>query len=670
LTAIVVSLLASAPAAAPERVLTIGTDNTFPYHFLDEQGQPQGMVGEIIVAAAQRAGIRLEWKVLLTGPHKALADRQVDLWPLLGRQPQAYPNLHFTRPYLRNSYVLITASERFSTRAGVRQIRTIATVKYPIVSRLTQANYPWASLLPYDSRGDAIAAVCRGQADAAVVETRPAQHYVLQRPAGCENAPLYAIGTTIPGVDLSIAGQPAAAGDADRLRDEIDAMLADGSISTILNHWAYYYGGEAETLFREAQARHATRVSLLLSALLGLCATVLLLLLFRMRRARQAAVSASRAKSAFVANISHEIRTPLNGVIGMLNLAQEAPAGGACGDYIASALTSADALLAVLNDVLDFSKIEAGRLALTCSPCRPAAIGEEAVRNIAASARTKGLHAALAVAPGVPGWISADKGRIRQVLLNLLGNAVKFTKTGSVTLELAAEPAGERDVLLSYTVADTGIGMTAEQCASLFEPFHQCDNSMSRHYGGTGLGLAISRRLARLMGGDILVASTPGMGSTFTFRLQTTRCDPPALPPESDGAAALPETPARPLRLLLAEDNPTNQKIATAFLTKRGHTVELAVNGREAVALSARRPFDVILMDIQMPEMDGLEACRRIRAREQAGAPRVRIIALTAHAVKEELAACFEAGMDGYLTKPFKPGELFKVIEEPPAVAP
>ena len=624
------------------------------------------MVGEVIAAAAQRSGIRLEWQIEREGPTKALGAKRVDLWPLLGRQPKVFPHFHFTKPYLRNSYVQVTANSRLNSRAGFSEIRRVALLGFPLVTKMTREAFPGRVLVPFLTRQEVLTAVCTGQADAAVLETRPAQHIALQRPPGCETTALFASGADLPTIDLAIAALPETAAVADRLRGEIDAMLGDGSMSVILRHWAYYYGGEAETLFREAQAHRATRVSVLLSALLAVCAVVLLVFLARMRRARHTAVAANRAKSVFVANMSHEIRTPLNGVIGLLNLAQQAASAETQKDYIAGALTSADALLTVLTDVLDFSKIEAGRLALSEVPCRPRALGEEAIAHIAALATTKGLSITCSVQPEVPEWVMADDCRIRQVLLNLLANAVKFTNGGSVSMTVRCGPGEDGAVVIAYAITDTGIGMTPEQCSRLFSPFHQCDDSMSRHYGGTGLGLAISQKLARMMQGDISVISTMGGGSTFTFRLKTRPCAAVSTP----ATPARTEQPAQKLRLLLAEDNATNQRIATAFLSRRGHTVEVAVNGREAVERASSAEFDAILMDIQMPEMDGLEASRQIRAAEQATGRRVRIIAMTAHAVKEDLSACFSAGMDDYITKPFKPENLFETVEATASVAP
>jgi CheY-like chemotaxis protein len=349
----------------------------------------------------------------------------------------------------------------------------------------------------------------------------------------------------------------------------------------------------------------------------------------------------------------------MNGIIGMLHLARDADDGATRLDYIESAMDSADALLALLNDVLDFSKIEAGRANLNSVPFHVVGLARQAISNIEGRANQKGLVTSLEVDHDVPEWVEGDDGRIRQVLLNLLSNAVKFTNTGSVSLRIACRAVDEEHLMLDYSISDTGIGISAEQQGYLFEAFRQGDETMTRRYGGTGLGLAISKKLAKMMGGDISIESELDKGSTFHFSatLRQTRHAP------KSNAVTLSAEPSRALRVLLAEDNPVNQRVALAFLNKRGHKTALAVNGREAVERAVVGDYDVILMDIQMPIMDGIEAARKIRHAEQGNGRHVRIIAMTAHAVQDGLASCIGAGMDDYLVKPFKPEDLIAKLE-------
>ena len=527
---------------------------------------------------------------------------------------------------------------------------------------------------------------------------------------------------------------------------------------------------------------------------------------------KEAAESANRAKSEFLANMSHEIRTPMNGVIGMIELALDVQLPSQQTEYLTMARNSADALLIIINDILDFSKIEAGKLDVDAVDFDLNDCLEETLSAFAVCASQKGIELACEVFPGVPVTVHADNTRLRQVITNLVGNALKFTETGEVCLQVSSEGESGNEVVLHFIVSDTGVGIPLEQQNLVFEAFSQGDASMTRKYGGTGLGLAISCRLVRLMGGKIWVESEPGKGSRFHFtaavkiaRSERSRLSAEteslqgipvlvvddnatnrrilsetlsrwgmrvseaangsaalealvaadsagepyrlmltdALMPEMDGftlvrqvnerpglarnmsimlltscgergdaarcrdegiaayltkplrqaalrkavlqafnqpaaavqASLIARHPLRsqaycgPLDILLAEDNAVNQLLAKKLLEKHGHTVTVAGNGREALALLDRQAFDLVLMDVQMPKMDGFEATAAIRAKEKLGGEHMPIIAMTAHAMKGDQQRCLEAGMDAYVAKPVKQALLLAAIDNALRVA-
>ncbi len=386
-----------------------------------------------------------------------------------------------------------------------------------------------------------------------------------------------------------------------------------------------------------------------------------------LKYARDAAVESARVKSEFLANMSHEIRTPMNGIIGMTSLALDTTLDATQREYLTMAKSSADALLGVIDDILDFSKIEAGKLGVEAIDFALAECVTGAIATLELRARQKGLALVHRIAPDVPSRVVGDPGRLRQVLLNLVGNAVKFTERGEVSLTVDAESVGEGEAVLRFEVKDQGVGIPLEKQRLIFEAFAQADSSTTRQYGGTGLGLAISSQLVALMGGTIGVTSVPGDGSTFAFTVRLGVGASPVAPSPGRGERGLEDRSDRSranrsLKVLVAEDNPVNQRLAVALLTKCGHSATLVGTGVDAVDTWQRREFDLILMDVQMPEMDGLEATRAIREREAGTGVRIPIVATTAHAMKGDRERCLAAGMDDYLSKPLDPEELLACI--------
>ncbi|WP_264211619.1 PAS domain-containing hybrid sensor histidine kinase/response regulator [Leisingera thetidis] len=387
----------------------------------------------------------------------------------------------------------------------------------------------------------------------------------------------------------------------------------------------------------------------------------------QLERARIAAEEGARAKSEFLATMSHEIRTPMNGVIGMAQLLRDSGLNEEQQSYAGAILSSADTLLALINDVLDFSKMDAEGIALSRINFDPRACFGETVQLLQAQAEAKGLGLLLDIKERVPGQLRGDDRRIRQILMNLAGNAIKFTERGRVLVTLDAEPA-EGGFDLVFSVADTGIGIPKDMLGKVFERFSQADAAISRRFGGTGLGLAISRRLAEAMGGSIAVTSELGLGSCFTVRL---RLSPPKAEPVAMPAAVPPQPDAAPalegLRVLVAEDNAVNRVLLEKFLQPAPVELAFAQDGREAVAQFEAFAPDIILMDMSMPEMDGLEATRAIRSLPR---PQPAIIALTANAFESDREACLDAGMDEFMSKPVNRGKLLELLVQLAQLAP
>jgi signal transduction histidine kinase/ActR/RegA family two-component response regulator len=379
-----------------------------------------------------------------------------------------------------------------------------------------------------------------------------------------------------------------------------------------------------------------------------------------LEQAQAEAQEASRAKSAFLAMMSHELRTPMNGVLGMAHALGATRLDARQADYLDTIVQSGDGLMAILNDILDLSKIEAGKLELEAVPFEIRVLGRQLQRVWRETARAKGLNLSLEIAVDTPEWLTGDPLRVRQILLNLVSNALKFTLDGGVAVRIAPHSAGGVEI----TVADTGIGLTSDQQAKLFSPFVQGDRSIGRRFGGTGLGLSICRELAERMGGGISVTSRLDEGSTFTVVLALATAQAPASELAAEATPDLAGT-----RVLVVDDNGANQAVARALLEAVGVIVATASDGHEALARLRVEDFDVVLMDVHMPVMDGVEALRRVRNGE-GGRPDIAVLALTADAMSGEAERLVDLGFDDAQPKPIQPAGLMQAIARRRAPAP
>ena len=397
----------------------------------------------------------------------------------------------------------------------------------------------------------------------------------------------------------------------------------------------------------------------------------------QMVRERDRAKAASASKSEFLANMSHEFRTPLNGVLGLTEMILRADLDPEVRKQLQMVRASADALLNLVDDILDFAKVEAGRLDLAEESFGLRAVLAGAVDIMQVPADQKGISLSCTVDEVVPDALIGDAQRFGQVLMNLIANGIKFTEKGEVSVSVSVGTCTSDEVELIASVRDSGIGIPADRQRAIFEAFTQADGSTTRRYGGSGLGLAISSRLVGLMGGRIEVRSQPGQGATFVFsswfhrggdgQVQVFEGLTTGAGPSATGVTAAIEESAGALHVLLAEDNPVNQRVATSMLKARGHQVVVVDDGQQAVDAVACTRFDVVLMDVQMPVLDGLEATRQIRQAETGTHKSLRIIAMTAHAMPGDRERCLAAGMDGYLSKPVRLNDLYAMVESSPS---
>jgi signal transduction histidine kinase/CheY-like chemotaxis protein len=625
---------------------------------LVENGKPRGSAVEIIAEACRRRGIHIEWVYLPEGPETSLASGKVDLWPLVGDLPEFQKYIYISRPWHAGSALVFARKELHLSNAKLASVKSVILWHTSIWDKFADRFFPTAKRFYSPTMQGLILAVCEGKAEAGIVGSgRLSSEPLLQSAGGCRDK-LDFMPLPIPRMNWGVGAtlrQPQARYAADAIRDEMGSMAADGTLSRISLRESRDPMDEMTLI---AQLDEAAKRAWWMEASLGAMALMLLLVgwqSWRLHEARREADRANRSKSEYLANMSHEIRTPMNGVIGINNLLLDSELTAEQRSLAEMVQTSGQSLLRVVNDVLDLSRIEARKLELEYIDFNLEMLLDDFASAAALQAHEKGLELICGADADVPALLTGDPGRLRQILTNLVGNAIKFTAKGEVTIHVSLAQASDSDCLLRFAVRDTGIGIAKEEAAKLFDKFTQMDASTARKYGGSGLGLAISKQLAELMGGAIGIESEEGKGSEFWFSTRLGkqfRAKAPdfAVPPE-----------LRTLRVLIADDNATNREMLAALLSAYGMRPECVENGALALqalesALNEDDPFALALVDRQMPEMDGVELGRTVAANPRFW--NTRLMLMSALGDKRLPQPMMELGFAVCVPKPIRRSDL------------